>query len=85
MEPGDGRSMIREHVARREPDERPEDELAGGWSLAVLFREVREAEAAAQEARARLQRASAALHRHRPVGSVLVAGRAAVPRAEANE
>jgi len=85
MEPSNGDAMRREALARREPDPVAEGELDGGWALAVLFREVREAEAAAMEARARLQRASTALARKQPVGSVLVAGRAAVPRAEAGE
>jgi len=65
MEPGDGRSMIREHVARREPDERPEDELDGGWALAVLFRECRELEDAAFRKRCEIQRVEQALRRQR--------------------
>jgi len=61
MEPRDGRSMIREHTRRREPD--PVDEDDGAWTLAVLFRECRELEDAAFRKRAELQRVSAALAR----------------------
>jgi len=85
MEPGDGRSMIREHTARREPDELGDDPDGARWTIAYLAREARERESEAQEARARLMRASAALARKQPVSSVVVAGRAAVPRAEAGE
>jgi len=65
MEPSAGGDMVREARARREPTPLLEDEADARWTLAHLALEVREAEGAAAEARARLQRASEALHRQR--------------------
>jgi len=65
MEPTNPEALVRAARARREADPVPEDEAGGRWTLAHLALEAREAELAAFQARARLQKASDALQRQR--------------------